>query len=355
MEEKQQTEQVGNGTAGQQKEALTLQIPRPDRKIFEKGAVNVTEHLMASPQIVPILDRIEYGPEPEGGIFVYHKNFLYPMKGFPTPEGCQANNAVKRVLISWLRFFTQIPIMGIWMLRKKNIEKFLAEFYNISYITSAQYYYEHKYYSRTSKEIWKFLRHFFVHLKIKHPDYCDLDGYAKMFVNIFEYDNAYMLRFQDLMNETTAKLLVDNPRREIKRLLQLFFRREMRVSLSNKMEMTANLFTLLLLIPKFKRAFVKAMTVCDFSKFQMDDIDRYQVLRWEKYNFLGQTVSQRTQTWIKMHKEAGVVPETFIIQHVLDEKGKAVSKVVFARIEEDAILGRKNKEIPQEVVIEQKQ
>ena|SRR3990167_7507597 len=290
---------------------VTARIPYPERGVFEGETVSTTEHLMVSPQPVFIFEKVEY-PE-DGGIFIYLQDVLYPTKGFPTPEACQANNIAKRVLISQLRFFVKNPLAGVSLLRMKNFEKWLEEYHNVCYIVLGRYFLKQIRYQKTSRELWKFIRIFLNELGVKKTYHTDTDAYARNFVTLLEYDNAYMFRFQDLMNETSAKKLYDNPRKEILRLVEILNERDSRISMDKKLRPLIKAGSLLLVIPRIKKAFRKALEMIDFTHLQMDDNDRYQVLRWDKYNFFGQSLAERSKTYLEMHK--GVLPRQYIIQH----------------------------------------
>ena len=49
---------------------------------------------------------------------------------------------------------------------------------------------------------------------------------AYIFGEIFEYDNAYRFRVQDLFTESSKELLTKNPIKEIRRLLKIYMSRE---------------------------------------------------------------------------------------------------------------------------------
>ncbi|MEK6880050.1 MAG: hypothetical protein AABY22_10600, partial [Nanoarchaeota archaeon] len=279
------------------------------RECLERGVISTTEQLVqGSPQVLFQLDEtkgdggIDYTDD---GIFVYHKELLFPKKGFPYPAACQANNIVKRAFTGAIRAFAKNPLMVVFLLRTKTLEKFLNEFCSFAEITLSPYFWKPQYYSKTSKEINKFIKVFLKEIGVK----CESLG--KIVAHFFEFDDAYMFRLQDIMNETTKEALA-NLAKEILRLFGIFNERESRASMKEKTAGIALLIRLALFIPRFRRAFKKALAESQFTNFQMDILDKYQVLRWDNsYKFLGRTQEDRVGEFLNMHK--GVLPKFNII------------------------------------------
>lgn len=294
-------------------QGIEMSIPKPGRESLQRGIIGDTEGLIqGSPQVIYELDStkgngtgIEYTND---GIFVYHKELLYPKKGFPYPEACQANNVIKRAFMGSIRAFSSNPLMAVLLLRTKTLEKFLHEYCSFAEITIDPFFWKPEYYSKTSKEIEKFITTFLTALGFTNRP--DLPG--KIISHFLEFDDAYMFLVQDLANEATVERLLENPAKELTRLYTLFKIRESRTSMKGKIKGIFFLFKLMFFIPKFRRAFKKAIKESTFENFQMEDCDRYQILRWDSgYNFLGKSPSDRIGEFMKMHK--GIIPRFNVV------------------------------------------
>lgn len=316
---------------------IKAQIPRPGREAFEGGSISTTEHLTKSPAPVYVLDEAvnpvlkdnkgniypcgcdfaenPHMPHPgimypkEGGMFVYLKGLKYPTSGFPFPEACQAVNNVKRVLIGQLRFLAANPLGALPFLRRKNLSSWLREFVTVADSILSQFYLQDKRYSRACRQIRRFTESF---LKKIHIDDGVAESFAKNFAMMFEFDNAYLFRVQDLANETTKERLLKNPIKEFKFMLDLLGERDPRITMKERFGSAVKLLRLAFFVPGIKKAFKEALKEIDFTKIQMDEADRYHVLRWDKYDFFGQSFKERSQKFLAIHE--GVAPKCYIMQ-----------------------------------------
>jgi hypothetical protein len=127
------------------------------------------------------------------------------------------------------------------------------------------------------------------------------DQLAIIVSNLIDYDNAYRLRLEDVLSETSKYRLLKNPRKEIRRLVGILKEREtLRCEIKNtnihyKFKVTAWLFSLALLIPKFNRAFKEAIEQSNFENFQYDEIDMYWVSMRTDFLWLGLTNEERLE------------------------------------------------------------
>ena len=130
--------------------------------------------------------------------------------------------------------------------------------------------------------------------KINVPDN-DAIALSATIAHSIEYDNAYRLRVVDILNETEKIRMVNNPRKEILGLVKLMLSRSVGDAIvARKFQVVANLLSLVLLIPKYKKAFISAIKEVDFEKFKMDETDKYWTcLRKESYNYMGLTDEER--------------------------------------------------------------
>ena len=274
-----------------------ITLPRPARDVFESETLTTTEHLLkGQPQPVPILLKTEY-PE-EGGIFNYMQDYKFPVKGFVTPEAAQANNIFKRFFIGQIRFLAKNPLVLLSFLWRKTRESYLDEFNQVGNIIMGQYFYKKIRYQTSCRELWKLSSTFFQTLGIKDQE----DGLSRLLVTMLEYDNAYLLRLQDLANETTVQRLINNPVVEFKRLFSILKERDQNPKMHNHFGSALFLVRIMMLIPRVRKAYQVALLSVDWSKIQMDETDRYHCLRWNVYNFGGRTFEDRLAEFQRIHE-----------------------------------------------------
>ncbi len=127
---------------------------------------------------------------------------------------------------------------------------------------------------------------------------------AKIFMCVLEFDNAYRYRAQDLIGEYRLK---EPPRKEIKRLLELLNKRDLPEkgwSTYGKFKKLITPILWLLLIPKFKRAFKKAIEAVDLNKVRFDNNDRFHFAFWRGYDYEGKTWAERYEPYAEIYKNA---------------------------------------------------
>jgi hypothetical protein len=115
--------------------------------------------------------------------------------------------------------------------------------------------------------------------------------------HLIEYDDAYSYRMQDIMSEANYLSLKNNPRKEIKRLLGILEERNPKGNMTaSKIKRLILPLTLLLLVPKYKRAFYQALTPEVFEGLKHDEGSRYWAcLKGDDYLFTGRTYEERTR------------------------------------------------------------
>ena len=289
---------------------LKISIPQPPQDIFRHNLNTITQ-IMQEKQSVFILDRVEY-PE-EGGIYVYLKDVLFPTKGFPTPQAISAINLAKRFFIGYLSFFGMKEVIfsfGLfillpWTRKIKVVERWLHGYSALGNMVLMPYYMKDRFYAKYSRAIEKFIQVFLKRTGIREDV---ADEFAKVFANLIEYDTAYRYRIQDIMSETTHTELYDNPRKEIKRLLMIFKDREPTLHLVAKFESLASIITILLALTRVKRAFRDALDEINIRDLQLDEADRYHILRLDRYNFLGKPLEERFKEYVAMHNGTPPIP-----------------------------------------------
>jgi len=295
-----------------------ISIPRPGEGFFrERSHGNATDQLMMEPQPVfelddtvsPGTDHVGIDYPESGGTFVHLKGLLFPTKGFPFPEALQAVNVFKRALVFLIKGLVVNKIHLLSLLRVKNLQMFLDTVYKIGNITMKAYFPAQERYSRASRAIKTMVDTFFFNLGVEKRT---SSGLGLVVATVFEYDNAYMFRIQDLANETSWDKLSENPSGEMIRLFNILKQRDKRPTMHDKMGNVVWLLRVAMWIPVVRMAFIKAISAVDWKDIQMDEGDRYHVCRWISYDFFGEPFEVRGQRFIDMH--GGQLPPSFTLQ-----------------------------------------
>jgi hypothetical protein len=304
----------GNFLRAQVKESKEIEdIARPDASVFNSNTHgHEVGYIFQQPQ--PIYHFLGATYPEEGGIFYELEGqngvkLKYPVKGFPFPEAAQANNGYKRLFIGQVRFLAKNPLSALSLLTYRGLESWLREMASAGEIMLGPYFLKDIRYRISCREIRKFVRTFLEELKLP-ADVCG--SFSRNFAHMFENDDAYLLRLQDLANETTKEALQKNFRKEVERLLGILQERDNRTAMNVRFKSAAFLLSAGLWIPKYRRAFNKAMEGLELKNIQMDDGDRYHVLMRTGYNFLGRTYEDRFEEFKKIHD--GVLPTAHILK-----------------------------------------
>lgn len=236
-----------------------------------------------------VTDRpVEYVPYQ--GALIHIVGAKYPKKGYPTPEAIVALNIVKTAVKEATRYPLQLLSV--------NKDKLLTSFNNTFNKAFTPYKMKEEYLCPAAYGVFQFLRLFLIRANIQ-PAIANLAAFN--FAHFIEYDDAYRYRMQDIMSESTHAQITENPRKEIKRLLAIFFERtQFKVGDTPAVKVARLLkpLMLLLFIPKYKRIFKECMTKDVFTRLQYDDADRYWAsLKNEVYLFTGKTYEERTVGW----------------------------------------------------------
>ncbi len=237
------------------------------------------------------MDRIEY----DGGIKLYLKGCDYPQKGMPTPEALFAVNAVKKILLVGMRTFKGSLIFV-------RVKKLVKAFNEIGWRIISPYVLKEEYQQEFTREIDNLIYFFLFAYGIEADD---ANRCASIMSHIFEYDWAYRLRLQDLFGETNKEMLQDNPRSELRRLLELNRVRDFKEA-NDKFKMFARMMSWVFFIPRVRHSFVTAVSLVDFSKLVPDEGDRYWMLQRLDYQSFGKTLEERKEMLKEYNVVAGI-------------------------------------------------
>ena len=91
---------------------------------------------------------------------------------------------------------------------------------------------------------------------------------------IFEYDQAYRFRLQNLFTETTKEKLLSHPMKEVLRLLRINKERDY-PEVHRKFVFYFGLLIVLLLFPPIRASILRRIQTLDYSQLLPDDNDLY--------------------------------------------------------------------------------
>lgn len=246
------------------------EYPTGEEQIFKQG------------QDPMICERIEY----EGGIKIYVQGHKYPYKGGPTAHALFVISQIKSVFLNTIRVF------GLRVLTVSP-QKLIKGFNEVCFKIIRQVILKDKYRMKFTSEFYKFLYTFLVEYGINKEE---ADMFSITIAHIFEYDNAYRMRLQDLFSSTTKERLYT--RKEIKRLTQLNADRDYKgkesiFNVSLKFKYVARLISYALLIPSIRKAYRKALDQMNIENLQLDKDDIYWILHRADYNYLNLPFEER--------------------------------------------------------------
>ncbi len=292
-----------NPTPTQDEDATVL---KPDAMVFEgKSSIDSSMLNPEANHTFPLFERVTYPPT--GGIYIYFKGMPFPKKGFPYPEAALNNDVIKKFTMTFVKIFANkalmIPIAAFallpWKTKIGALEKALADYARTINWLAMGNILKRERYSTPCREIWAFVETLLTELGFSPALSFDI---ARIMATVIEYDDAYRYRFEDLMTEINKDALVAKPRQEIKRIMDIFNVRELAPNAKIVFSAIGKLLGILILHPKFKRAFVKACAGADFSRMSLDNADRYHVLLMGDYDYTGRTSAQRMDIYKAFHR-----------------------------------------------------
>jgi hypothetical protein len=229
---------------------------------------------------------------PNMGIFMPVKDALYPLKCYASANAVFSANLIKAHLIETVKLVAHWYMIPFLLMLNK--QKALDAFNRISLKAFSPYMLVDNCLTDFGRTLKTFLIEFLYQMGFTQDS---AQTFAVIMANLIDYDNAYRLRFEDTMSETSKEKL-QNPRKEIKRLLEIMRSREVRPgdkgrNIHYKFKVFAYLLSSAMLIPKAKRAFLKAVDLIDLKKMGLDDTDTYWVCLRCDYKYMGMTDTER--------------------------------------------------------------
>ncbi len=242
----------------------------------------------------------------QGGMYAWSDDHILPRKGLVYPSATRHNNIMKsffvffltslgsfRPTVKWLDgflgklnrlseriYFSEVPADG---------EKCEKCFQSLSGKLTRSDFMKFEYYNSACQELWHLVYLFFKSLGVSFDS-----GYktGRLIATVFEYSPRFLMRLQDLFNEIDESSLVKSPRKELKRVFKIYSQREKGMDIP-KFKLAMLGVTLLLLVPKFKKAFIYAVKQANWDKLRMDEIDVYWAMLDPTYDYFGEKIDNR--------------------------------------------------------------
>lgn len=228
------------------------------------------------------------------GIYLHIQGMEYPEKGIAPARDIFAVNIVKKMIMLPLRLLPYlVPSVVLFAVipfsyKLKILNKVIREFVEVSIRPMKQSLLQHQHLTPMAQELHKFTVSF-----MKHVGLSEHIQFVNIIINIINFDNAYRYRIQDIANETTKEMLA-SPVKEFRRLLSLNAERETSYpAVAKKFKSVGFILSFLLLHPKIRRAYLKALNDIDLSKIQPDEADKFWMCVRTNYNYFGKTDKER--------------------------------------------------------------
>lgn len=271
-----------------------FEIPRPPEETYQaqKQLVEGKDPLLNEKNVLHMIEKIEWVQYQ--GCLAYFKGAKFPKRYFPTPDGVYAINQVKRLL--------KLSLLTIILLKDKN--RALHEFNNIANRCLVRFHDDngvakletHKrnmdMVCPTALYVAEFVCQMLISLGIEKSVALE---FGIIMGHIFEYDEAYRAMFQDMCTELDIDKWKKNSRKEFKRLLALFLKRQTdSLYVNYKIKMMTFPLRIALYIPKYRKAITEHIHLLKNCK--LDEADLYWVWRRPSYDFTGVKWEERKKT-----------------------------------------------------------
>ena len=295
-------------------------LPQPPKQIFQSktGRESVFEERLIQKKLLKIIDeskgdvcidprhgtnehRHGFELHPTLGFLTHHISFPYPEKGWRDDYAVAANWNVKRVLITWIRFFSYkylLPIYPFALIlypwRIKILEKWLLEFASVAGHYLQHYYLEDRYLQPLCRELKTGTRVFIRAFGVSETA---AESFALTLATCIGFDTAYYFPLEDILSETSKDKLLKKPRKEVMRLVGVSLNRLKSRGVIEKVQSISRLLGFALLIPGIRRAFREAIRAVDFPLLQFDEIDHYHARNMGGYDYFGLSLEERLKIW----------------------------------------------------------
>lgn len=254
--------------------------------------------------------------DPTGRILAYSNDHILPRKGLIYPAAARHNNIMKAAIIFLTSSLGSFRPTIKWLDNTLRQVNKLAEHIFLSEVPNGADHCEKcgqhtggklvrtdfmkfSYYNACSQELWH-LTHLF--LKYLGCSFRNTYETGRLVATVLEYEPPYRMRGQDIFSAINQNDLIKNPRKELKRVFNLYIQREKfngtgENVVSKKFSRLFLLFSLVLLIPKFKNAFIFAVKEANWDMLRMDEIDVYWAMLDPNYDTFGLDIKDRREAF----------------------------------------------------------
>lgn len=269
------------------------------RKVYIQPRMDVAERLDSAGYSLG--QPIGLAKTKTGGLATWFQGHPFPRKTFIYPGIVKENNKAKRIFLALF-----LPFASIRHGLSAFVESYVLNFsrlIDVIYADGEQIPYLHyQYYSEFGKVIRDFTYLFLRKLGIKSEI---AYRFGLQLATMIEYDDAYKVRLQDIANEIDKDSLLKTPRKEILRVLELYKQRDSfednnLMHAGARITELAKMASLVLYIPKIRKAFKFALENVNFEWVKLDEWDYYWTLNRGDYNCNGRDFEERKEEQIKM-------------------------------------------------------
>lgn len=230
------------------------------------------------------VEKAEYTEEE--GFDIWYTGMKYPTHGIFDPYAQAAADPVKRYLRNELKFTSHHPTRALAYFNPRFRKEWLEEFKRYCYMNFRGFVYHPQHWTRAVKEIYKAT--FILPIEFREA-----------IAVVLEHDKPYRFRVQDVLGTLNKEALTKNPRKEIKRLLNLLTKRDY----ARDWKTISKLLMFALYVPKVKKTVVNILNTIDPIAISMDTADLYGSLlngmesEEGRYHFMG----LNNEAMIKLH------------------------------------------------------
>lgn len=272
---------------------VQLTIPKAPDFLFKKEK---TDNILNERAVVYLIEKME--AVEHYGMCIYYKNVPYPKKGFPSPESLYALNQIKKIILETSKHFKNPFLILAFLTLDKN--KLMESFNIVFYKIFGNFVMKDEFMCRSAFNFSNFVHGVLISMGY---DNTISKEFAFNLGQILEFDDAYRYRFQDIMEELNEKLFVQNPTKELKRLISIFKERTTDGVYSSKLKYLLSF--IVLFVPFIKKHLIKNVNF--LIECKRDKADWYWVsIKVDNYLYNGMTVDERQ----KQFKERPIMYET---------------------------------------------
>lgn len=256
----------------------------PPRFVFEDDGLYVgTQNAHPEdPNVknLPVAIGVEFPKD--GGILMHMENCKYPKKGWPFRDALLTIDALKRFIISSIRFVLAFPKN---LFTGNVIRSAMEQYSDFSFVIIKEHgtYWKPQYYCTMVREMYRVA----IEMATDEVE----TRFVKALCTIFEFDDAYRWFVQDGLAIMDLKAFLKNPSKEIRRVLLVMASRG--EGTREKFEKFANFFWLVLKIPVIQRTVLTFFSKVDMEKLYLSEDDWYWCLVWNGYDFGGKSLPYR--------------------------------------------------------------